>query len=475
MKTNLHPILPNMRALPKISRLIAPALLALLAGCQTGGMHTIAECKVGDWSAIGRKDGHAGLVQNFAERKAFCSTYVKDKDTGNIEADYQSGWAKGNWDLWAETGRTDGRNALPLTQLESHAAAIPKQRAPLNRAAYESGWQAGNSEYWQDTGYRAGASGQPLSAREASRADAAARQLRFDETAFENGWKSGNLAFWSNAGLDDASNGVPDSQFAARAANARAAGVAVQREAYQAAWDAEIPNYWKKLGNTDAVSGYDFEMRRREARQKGLKVFEAEYRQSWEARLATYWSEAGNADGYGHPFQLEARIANAARDRVFVIARTRELYTQAWEAQNARYCGAEAAFERGRHNEQMAFEVCRGDQQNLARRAYLGGQDYEALANRQKQARAEMDDHTREISELRRKLEQVESAIRANAANKQRPANEQTASQDKRLEHEHHDLEDRLEENRRELDEARRREERYSQQMQQIRRDIYLK
>lgn len=483
MNPNLRPALPNTRpalpntrpALPKISRLLAPALLALLAGCQSGGLHTIAECKVGDWSAIGRKDGHAGLPQNFKERQAFCSAYIKDAGQTGMEANYQSGWQQGNWDLWSETGRADGRNALPLTQMETHAAGIPKQRPPINRAAYESGWQAGNSEYWQDIGQRAGSAGQPLSGRETSRADAAARQLRFDEAAYDNGWQAGNLAYWSDAGREDARNGVPDSQFAARAAAAKRAGVQVQQAAYRHAWDAEIPNYWKNLGNTDAVSGWDFEMRRREARQKGLKVFEAEYRQSWEARLAAYWSEVGSADGYGHPFQLEERIANAARDRVFVINRSRELYTRAWEEQNARYCGVDEVFERGRHNQQMAFEVCRGDQQNLARRAYFGGQDYEALTGRQKQAQAEVDEYTRNNTELRRKLEQVESAIRSNAANKQRPANDETARQDQRLEHEHHELEDRIEENRRELDEARRRAEQYSRQMQQIRRDLYLK
>lgn len=459
----------------RLKLLLIPALLALLAGCQSGGMHTIAECKVGDWSAIGHKDGHAGLVQNFAERRAFCSAYVKDKEAGNTEADYLSGWAKGNWELWEAAGRTDGGNALPLTQEDAHAAAIPKQRAPLNRPAYEAGWLAGNSAYWQESGLRAGRAGLPQSARESSRADAAARPLRFDEAAFDNGWQAGNLAYWSDAGQQDARNGVPDSQFAARAASARAAGVLVRREAYQAAWDAEIPNYWKNLGNSDAVTGHDFEMRRREAKQKGLKIFEAEYRQSWEARLAAYWSQAGGEDGYGHPNRLEERIASASSDGVFVIAATRELYTRAWQQQNARYCSVDEAFERGRHNERMAIEVCLGDQQFAARRAYLGGQDYEAAAAKQKQARAEMDEYSREGTELRRKLEQVEGAIRSNAANKQRPANDETAKQDQRLEHEHHELEDRLEENRRELEAARRLEDQYSQQMQKIRRDLYLK
>ncbi|MDD2721011.1 MAG: DUF2799 domain-containing protein [Gallionella sp.] len=457
-----------------LCRLVAPALLALLAGCQTG-MHTLAECKVGDWNAIGHKDGQAGLVQNFKERQAFCSAYVKDKDAGSMEADYQSGWKQGNWDLWSEAGRNDGRMALPETQMDVRASAIPKQHAPLNRVAYESGWLTGNSAYWQDMGQRAGTDGKPLSEKAQSRANADAQHLRFDEAAYENGWKTGNLAFWSNAGFQDAHNGIPESQFNARAAAAKSAGVLVQSAAYHTAWNGEIPNYWKNLGTADAVSGRDFEMRNREARQNGLKVFEAEYRQSWEARLATYWSEAGNEDGYGHPFQLEERIANAARDGVFVIARTRDLYTRAWEVQNLRYCNVDDAFNRGRRNERMAIEVCREPQQSQVRRAYLAGQDYEAVAVKHKHALDEIDEYARKNTTLHQQLQQVEGVIRNNAANKQRPVNEETARQDKRLEHEHHDLEDQIEQNQRKLSEARRWEDQYNQQMQRIKRDIYLK
>lgn len=457
-----------------LKRWFAIVLMTLLfAGCQST-MNKVADCKAGDWVAIGHRDGHAGLMQNFNERRVFCSAYQRGADKADAAADYVTGWTQGNWDLWSETGRADGRHALPVSQVETHIANLNKQHAPVNRPAYEAGWLTGNTAYWQEMGQLAGSAGKPLAAKETSRAEAATLNIRFDEVAYEQGWKSGNTLYWQKMGFEDAHNGIPDSQLSTRTATANAMGLLVQAEVYLAAWNAEIPNYWKSLGEVDAVSGKNFEMRSQEAKQKGLKIYEAEYRQSWEARLVLYWTQMGNEDGYGHPFQLEERMARATRDQVFVIARTRELYTNAWEVQNTRYCNVDEAFARGRRNEFMAIEVCKPNVQGQMKRAYLSGQDYQIAAAKLGRAHAEVDEHARRVRDVRFKLERINRDIRGHLNDKKRVVNAETRREDQQHEHERHELQEQLERAEHHLAEARRRELMFEQQMLKLKRDIYL-
>lgn len=453
--------------------LFALLFALLLSGCQAT-LQKIADCKAGDWTVIGHKDGYAGVLQNFEERSKFCSRHTEGGQPADAVALYQAGWAKGDWAAWSEKGQTDGRAFLPLSQLDAHIAKRPKDHAPANRPAYESGWLVGNSAYWQATGQAAGSAGEALAQKASRQATAAARQIRFDEVAYDSGWQEGNRLYWQSVGYQDAHNGIPDSNLTRRAAAAKTAGLLVQAEVYRAAWNAEIPNYWHNLGTQDAVSGTDFAMRRAEAQRSGLKIFEAEYQQSWEARLIAYWTQVGNEDGFGHPFQLEARIARAAQDRVFVIARTRELYTTAWDAQNSRYCNVDDAFARGRRNERMAIDVCKPNVQGQMKRAYLSGQDYEATVAKRDHVHAEVNAHARRVRDIRARLDHINHEIRSHLADKKRVMNAETLREDKQHENERHLLEEQLDHAERQLAETRRREDMLEQQMLKLQRDIYL-
>lgn len=463
-----------MQLINRFLKILVLAAPLVLAGCQ-GTMQRISDCKVGDWHAIGHKDGASGLNQNFTDRQDFCANY--ESRTANVDpsAAYLAGWTLGNWEYWAGMGSEDGRKALPLAQFDRRAAdnAAKKHKTPENRAAYEAGWTRGNTDYWESVGKREGTQGAALTARDAARSAAAAQNIRFDDAAYDRGWQIGNETYWQDAGFQDARNGVPDSAFNGRAATARAAGVQVQAKAYHAAWNGEIVHYWANLGATDAVSGKEFASRRREAQQKGLKVFEKEYRQAWEERLAQYWRQAGHDDGFGKPFRLEERIANAARDGVFVIGSTRALYTAAWDAENTRYCDPENAFALGRANAGMAVEVCRGQMQGTVKRAYLSGQDFEVIGAKRAQAAAETGELAHRMREIQQRLNRLEREIRSNLDNKERVVNEETARQDKRREQDRRELIAQAERVEHRLLESRRREDRFENEMQRIRRDIY--
>jgi hypothetical protein len=448
-------------------------LILLLAGCQSH-MQRVADCKVGDWNAIGHKDGLLGEPANYAERKDFCDDHADKPAAADAAARYTAGWAQGNWDLWYSLGSKDGQLGS-LAQYERHAASeeVRKHQTPLNLPAYSAGWTAGNTEYWTATGQREGASGQPLTQKEVNRSRASATQLRFDEQAYTNGWRAGNRTFWSDAGYADARNGTPDSEFRNRAAAARSAGVEVQEDAYRTAWNAEIVNYWRNLGTQDATSGKEFGVRSREAKAKGLKIHEREYREAWEARLLTYWRDAGAADGFGHPFQLDQRIANASRDGVFSIPGTQDAYTNAWRQENARYCTPDNAFERGRGSIGMAVEVCAPALQNQLKHAYVSGQDYEVAAAKYRQAVADTNDLASRVRDARNRLGRLEREIRASQDAKDRPVNDDTVKQDKRREQERRELGDYLQRLERQLDDARRWVDRHDQQMQRLRREIY--
>jgi hypothetical protein len=440
-------------------------------------MQRIADCKVGDWNAIGHKDGLMGEPPGYADRKDFCDDHADAKTPAATDssARYLAGWAQGNWDAWYALGSVDGRQGLQPSQYDKHAAAdeVRKHNTPLNRPAYDGGWTFGNSEYWKDIGNREGIAGLPLTQKEASRSRAAAIQLRFDEEGYSNGWHAGNRTFWSDAGFTDARNGTPDSEFRNRAAAARSAGVQVQEDAYRASWNGEIVNYWRNLGTQDAVSGKDFAMRNKEARQKGLKVYEQDYRQAWETRLADYWRQAGADDGYGKPFLLEDRIANAGRNGVFTIAATRDLYTAAWQEQNARYCVPENAFEMGRANSGIAVDVCRAELRNQLKHAYVSGQDYEITALKYRQAVSDVNELYDRVRDGRNRLGRLEREIRANLEAKDRAVNEESKKQDRRREQDRRELIDYIQRLERQLDDARRWADRHEQQMQRLRREIY--
>lgn len=447
----------------------------LLSGCQST-RERIADCKVGDWRVIGQKDGVAGIPQNFAERKEFCEGVDSAKGGADPASNYLAGWAQGNWDFWSEQGRADGRNAMQLSHYEARASVpeVRKNNTPLNRPAYEAGWTIGNSEYWDSIGKRDGTAGKALTAKEAARAAAAGQGIRFDDAAYAAGWLTGNHTFWQDAGFQDARNGVPDSAFKARAAAARSEGVQVQEDAYRTAWSKEIVNYWTNLGTQDAVTGKDFAFRRADAQRKGLKIFETDYRRAWEARLAAYWQQAGHDDGYGKPFLLEDRIANAARDGVFVIPRTRELYTAAWDAENARYCNPENAFELGRDGRPMAIDVCRPEVQGQMKFALLSGRDYEVIAAKQARTASQINDLDYRLREAFRRLHRLEDEIRRNLDDKNRVQNEETAKQDKRRESERRELREQIGGMERRLGDVRELDERHQREMQRLRRDIYL-
>lgn len=464
-----------MKALLRLRPLIL-AVPFLLAGC-AGTMQRIADCKVGDWNAIGHKDGIAGEPANFAERKEFCDDHADSKQAAvGADSQYAAGWNKGNWELWSGWGQQDGVKGLLSTQFEQHVVSseVRKHGTPLNRPAYDDGWTMGNSSYWHAIGRSAGTEGQPMGAPlEAGRSRAAAMQMRFDEAAFSNGWQVGNRTFWQDAGYNDAHNGVPDSELQNRAARARSAGVQVQEDAYRAAWNGELINYWRNLGTEDAVNGREFSMRSKEARAKGLKVLETEYRLAWENRLTDYWRQAGADDGYGKPFLLDDRIANASRNKVFVLPSTRSVYTAAWQEQNARYCQPEVAFESGRANRGMAVEVCRPEQRDQLKHAYVSGQDYEAAAARYRQAANDLDEYNGRVHDGYQRLNRLEREMRNASEAKDRVVNDESKKQDARREQERRELLDQIRRNERRRDDARMWADQYQRDMESLRRNIY--
>jgi hypothetical protein len=450
---------------------LAPILLSLtltLAGCQST-MQRIADCKAGDWRLIGQKDGAAGEKADFADRKEFCDDH--DKPGGaDAAAGYAAGWAAGNGEFWSSRGLVDGRAALPLTSAWENRAAseeVRKKGTPPSRPAFEAGWMQGNSAHWEDLGRKDGAAGQPLARREQARARAGELNIRYDDTAYGNGWQSGNRTFWEDAGFSDARSGVPDAEFKTRAAKARAAGILIQEDAYRAAWNAELINYWRNLGTQDATSGKEFGVRKREAQQRGLKVLERDYLDAWERRLADYWRQAGEQDGFGQPFQLEARVANAGRDGVFVIHNSRAIYKEAWAARNAQYCTPANAFEWGRTSQPMAIEVCQPPLQGMLRRAYLNGGEYLQASIRYERANDRAEDLHRRVRDERRRMERADRDIRAERERKDKPPSEEAI---RRLESERRDAEGDMRRAERERDDARRSADRHRYEMEALRR-----
>ncbi|MBI3285292.1 MAG: DUF2799 domain-containing protein [Burkholderiales bacterium] len=466
-----------MKTIPRIYRLtlnsLALAACALLSACQTTMSH-VSDCKAGDWVAIGSKDGADGLDKRYDERKRFCSLIDGDKIKTVSSANYDAGWVQGNLQYWTRLGHEDGRSARPLAYFETQAnsGAVAENHTPLNRPAYEQGWQAGNGEYWYQLGEQDGRAG--MSAGQESVRAGAGAAIGYNAESYRQGWRNGNYEYWVQLGYQDAHDGIPDGELLKRVRSAQAAGLQVREDGYHAGWNREIIEYWKNLGWSDATAGRDIHTRRDDAKKRGLKLAEAEYQQQWEKRLIEYWRDAGNSDGDGHPDRMEERMANARRDNVFVIAQTRDLYQQAWTRQNASYCSIDRAFAWGREHRSMAMEVCSAALQSRLQHAWISGQDFEELAAKLQNTHAELLALSERHSDAGRRLDRLERDLRHDQDDKNRPNNSENSNLDRKRERERQELREFLQHTRRRIDDMRSWEFRYEQQMQQIRRDIYL-
>ncbi len=474
--TSAQPALAQ-RALSLAGMITRPLLLLAafglpLAGCQTT-MRQVNDCKTGDWYVIGSKDGGDGLTPRFEERRQFCAGVEGSKIEAAAPGIYQQGWTSGNEQFWKQMGSTDGRKGLPVSQFNSRLGSdkVVENKTPANRSAYEFGWSFGNADYWRGVGDQDGRAGRPASDESARAASGAA--IGFNAPSWQQGWRDGNYGYWERIGYQDAHDGVPDRELKNRAQQAQSRGLQVREDAYQAAWNKEIVEYWRRLGAQDATDGRDVVMRRADARQRGLFFAEAEYQQQWEQRLLTYWRDAGRADGDGRFNSVEQRIANARRDNVFVIAQTREVYNQAWEARNAEYCRVDHAFELGRNESRMNSEVCRGRDEFRARRAWMSGRDYEDLARKLRYVKNDTTAAYERRSDLSRKLDRLEAEIKKDQNDKNRPQNAGNDKIDARREKERKELRDTLHQIGERLADLRALEFRHEQQMQQIKRDIY--
>jgi len=443
----------------------------LLSACQST-INRMNDCRSGDWQLIGNKDGKDGLDRNFEERRRFCASVDADKIRAESAGLYETGWVAGNQQFWYKLGRDDGRKAYPVTQylVQSTSATIRDQHTPLNQPSYEQGWQQGINEYWFDTGMNDGKAGRNASEEKVHATNVGSAGFRAD--AYRQGWSEGNYSYWENLGYQDAHVGIPDSTLTSHAAAAKSRELLVREDAYHNGWNREIVEYWKQLGWNDAVSGRDIQLRRDDARRRGLKIMEAEYQQQWQRRLMQYWEEAGTADGYGQPFQLEQRMNNARNDQVFVIPQTRDIYTQAWNRQNAAYCTVDNAFNWARQNQRMAIEVCPVSLQFRLQQALMSGRDYEDISHRSRALHRELGEHQDRYRDTEQRLNRLEAEIRRNQDDKNRPNNQDNVNTDRRNERDRNELRDQLQSLRRRIDDMRSRESRYEQQLQQIKRDL---
>ncbi len=448
-------------------------LILPLVACQTtiSQMH---DCKTGDWNFIGNKDGAQGFDPRFEERRKFCSVVDSDKIKAESASNYQLGWEQGNQHFWTALGSNDGRNGQAISYFDTQAGSekITSNKTPLNKTAYQQGWVKGNTDYWYGLGDLDGKAGR--TAKEEQNRAASGQQIGFNQSSYQQGWANGNYAYWTQIGFQDAHDGVPDTELKKRAQAALVSGLFVREDAYKEAWNKEIIEYWRRLGWSDATEGRDVHTRRVDAKARGLKFSEADYVQQWEQRLIQYWRDAGNTDGFGKPNQIEERMSSARANNVFVIAQTRDTYNQAWTTQNANYCSPDNAFNFGRGNNRMAFEVCQASMQNRVRRAWTSGQDYEDLARKL----ANVDNDLASLNDRRvdaaRRLDRIERDIRRDQDDKNRVVNNDTTNNDRKRERERQELRDFLQKTAFRMDELRSWNFRYTQQMQQIKRDIYL-
>lgn len=401
----------KLRVVSRVSTVLAIISLSLLSACQST-INLTKDCQSGDWELIGRKDGGQGLLSQFDERKSFCARVEGAKFAADSAQLYAQGWQAGNQIFWSNLGHEDGKSGKAVNQFDvrSNSELVKENKTPVNQTAYQQGWQKGNADYWYLNGEQDGQAGTSASIRE-SRAQQG-QSIGFNEQAFREGWASGNLKYWQNLGKTDAANGISDRELQQHSNLARAKDLAIRADAYQQAYDLELVQYWRRLAWDDAVNGVDIHGRREFARSRGLRLSETEYQANWEKRLQAYWQDVGAKDGYGHPDRLDERMANAVRDKVFVIAQTRDLYSQAWRRENQRYCTIDNAFEWGKNSSYMAVSVCDIALQYRLRQALQAGADYEQATRRLREVQRERHSVQKRIDELRGKVSRLEQEIK---------------------------------------------------------------
>lgn len=459
------------RTLKLFSFFSAVSCVLVLTGC-AGTMREIRDCKQGDWVMIGQKDGDAGFIPKFEDRRDFCAHFDEEKIKKESASQYQTGWSAGNYQFWNRMGVADGRAPRPRNfytqQLTSEK--VVKNKTPLNPNAYDAGWVTGNAEYWQGLGDQDGSAGKNADT-EKSRADGAG-EISFNADAYRQGWSRGNEAYWTRLGFEDAHNGVSDKQFAEHQKRAQQNKLYVRENAYRNAWDQEIVEYWKRLAWEDATNGWDVYMRRVDAKKRELKFSEAEYQSMWEKRLQQYWTDAGHDDGFGQPNRFEQRNANARNDKLFVLARSRDDYMQAWYAENARYCSPQNAFEFGRRSAYFAFDVCSPTVQARTRHGYVSGERYENVMRERIRVERDLSSTIERRNDTDDRLRRLEKEIKRDQDNKDRPRNDETAKIDKKREQERAELIRYVRDLNHKIDDLEMWRHRHTEQLEQIMRSL---
>ena len=454
--------------------LLMLATLFIVAGCASN-QEKIKGCKIGNWQEIGERDGLQGLTAGYAERKEFCDKQDAPS-TPQAAVDYKNGWNKGNYQLWFQLGGADGLKGMAAGNFiaQSNTKFIKSNATPLNQPAYLVGWGQGNEKFWFAQGEEDGMQARPESQKETRRAAALAASLGFNEASYVRGWRLGNEEIWRSWGQLDGKSGESDSTLLPlRKKDAQADGQYVDEAAYRRGWESGLIEYWTRWGQEDAVTGKQFAMRKKEAMKKGLKILEQVYQTSWENRLVEYWTQAGAEDGWGRADFLEQRIASAGRDGVFVIGATRELYRNAWQAEHARYCNNENAFAMGRVNQPMNIDVCGNERRLLLKRTYNAGQDYEEMNAKYQRTQADINTLSEKRNQTDQQLQSIDEAIRRDLRNKDRKVNNETTAVDKRREADRNQLLRNLRGQDRQLEELKRWEDRYTQQLRDLKREGY--
>lgn len=451
---------------------LSVAMCALVLSACSGTMREIRDCKQGDWVMIGQKDGEAGLMAKFEDRRDFCAHYDEEKIKKESASLYQTGWIAGNAQFWNRMGVADGRAPRPQTfyaqQLNNEK--VLKNRTPANPAAYEAGWKVGNADYWFGIGDQDGSAAKNADT-EKDRAQSSG-EISFNMDAYRQGWSRGNKAYWTRLGFEDAHNGVSDKQFIEHQKRAQQSKLFVRENAYRQAWEQEIVEYWKRLAWSDATSGWDVYMRRVDAKKRDLKFSEVEYQAMWEKRLQQYWTDAGHDDGFGQPNRFEERNANARNDKLFVLARSKDDYMQAWYAENARYCSPQNAFEFGRRSAYFALNVCNPNVQGRAQHGYVSGERYENVMRERVRVERDLSSTIARRNDNDDKLRRLEKEIKRDQDNKDRPRNEETAKIDKKREQDRAELSRYIRDLNHKIDDLEMWRHRHTEQLEQIMRSL---
>ena len=456
----------------KIASVLLFTACALLLSACAGTMREIRDCKQGDWLVIGQKDGEAGLVAKFEDRRDFCAHYDEGKIKSESATQYQTGWVAGNYQFWNRIGVADGRAPRPQSFYAQQISAekIIKNKTPLNSAAYDAGWKTGNADYWYGIGDQDGSAAKNADT-EKERAQSSG-EISFNVDAYRLGWSRGNEAYWTRLGFEDARNGVSDKQFFEHQKRAQQTKLFVRENAYRQAWEQEIVEYWKRLAWADATSGWDVYMRRIDAKKRKLKFSEAEYQAMWEKRLQQYWTDAGHDDGFGQPNRFEERNANARNDKLFVLARSKDDYMQAWYAENARYCSPQNAFEFGRRSAYFALNVCNPTVQARAQHGYVSGERYESVMREKNRVERDLSSTIDRRNDTDDRLRRLEKEIKRDQDNKDRPRNDETAKIDKKREQDRAELSRYIRDLNRKIDDLEMWRHRHLEQLERIMRSL---